>query len=183
VTLGDELAGVAAAAAAFADEGEELAGVIAAEPVGGGRVYLCSYAREGGRRWLALDDVQHPIRNRSLVREAAAIAALCEIAEESAGGGDLEELRSQLMTLRVTESPEGIEEAQAAALELERTIVPPPRVASAVYLDAIGDAARRLEHALGTVGHSPFAAAMQAAAGVVDELTADVESAYKLELR
>ncbi len=181
MTLGDELAAAAAAAAAFADEGEWVAGVIAAEPVGSGRVYLCSFELAERLRWLALDATLAPIRRRSVVRDAVTISALCEIAEESAGGGDLEELRAQLLTLRVTEAPEGIEEAEEAALELERTIAPPPRVASAAYLDALGDAARRLERALGPVEHSSFAAAVQASAGVVEELTTDVESAYKLE--
>ena len=69
-----------------------------------------------------------------------------------------------------------------AALELERTIVPPPRVANAAYLDALGDAARKLELALGSIDRSPFAVAMQSAVGPVEELAADVEAGYKLDL-
>ena len=65
-----------------------------------------------------------------------------ELAEESAGGGKLEELRQQLVALRVTEAPEGIEEAEEAALALEQTIRAAPRLASPVYLDAVGLAAR-----------------------------------------
>jgi hypothetical protein len=182
VTLGDELADVAVAAAAYADEDEHVAGVIAAEPVGGERVYLCSYERGDDRRWLALDASRAPIRERSLVREAVAIAAMCEIAEDTAAGGDIGELRDRLLTLRLTEAPAGIDEAEAAALALERAIVSPPRVASAAYLDAVGDAARRLERALGSIEQSPFAVAVQASIGAVDELTADVVRGYKLEL-
>ena len=43
-------------------------------------------------------------------------------------------------------------------------------------------ASRRLEQALGETGASPFAAAMQAALGSVEELAADVESNYKMPL-
>ena len=46
------------------------------------------------------------------VKDAVSIAALCEIAEESAVGGDLDELLSQLVALRLTENPEGIDEAE-----------------------------------------------------------------------
>jgi phosphohistidine phosphatase SixA len=107
------------------------------------------------------------------------LSALCEVAEETAGGGDLAELRARLAELRRTEAPEGIEQAEAAAAALERTIQPPPRVASSDYLDALGTAARRLEQALGDDGGSPFAVAMQHAVPVVEELTADVEQTYK----
>jgi hypothetical protein len=116
------------------------------------------------------------------VRDAVSIAALCEIAEETAGGGDLEDLRSQLVALRLTENPAGIDEAEDAALALEATIGTPPRIASPEYLDALGTATRRLERALGSDAQSPFANAMRGAAPVVDELARDVEAHYKLEL-
>ena len=83
------------------------------------------------------------------------------------------------MTLRLTEAPEGIEEAEEAALELEQAIGAPPRVASAAYLDRLGSAVRRLEQALGQTGSSPFGAAMQQAVASVEELAADVEANYK----
>ena len=117
------------------------------------------------------------------MREAASIAAQCELAEETAGGGDLDELRRQLVTLRLTEAPSGIEEAEDAALALERTIGAPPRVASPSYLDAVGAATRRLELALGEAGPSAFARAMEHASAAVAELAADVEQHYKGELR
>ena len=183
MSLSDELAEIAAAAAAYAAPDEAVTGVLAAEPLRGERVYLCSFDGGDGRTWLAFDAAGAPVANRSLLREAVAIAAMCEIAEESAGGGHLDELRGQLATLRETEAPEGIGEAEDAAARLESTIGSTPRVASAAYLDAVGEATRRLERALGETGHSPFGAAMQSAVGAVDELTADVESNYKLELR
>jgi hypothetical protein len=116
------------------------------------------------------------------VREAASLTALCEVAEESAGGGDLPELRARLAELRETEAPVGIEEAEEAAVALAGVLQPEPRVASGAYLDAIGSASRRLEETLGEGGASPFAAAMQSALGAVEELAADVERTYKLSL-
>jgi hypothetical protein len=182
VGLPEELDRIAAAAAARADGGETLVGVIPTEALDGERVYLCSYECDGARSWLALDAHAAPVARETLVREAASIAALCEVAEETAGGGDLEELRQTLVTLRLTEAPEGIEDAEAAALELERAIGTPPRVASPAFLDAVGAAARRLEQMLGDTGSSPFAAAMQQAVGVADELADDVVAHYKVAL-
>jgi hypothetical protein len=182
VTLEQQLARIAAAASAFAEPDEAVTGVIAAEPAVGRLLYLCSFERGGHRSWLALDEAGTPIASRAAVREAASIAALCELADEIAGGGDLEGLRARLVELRLTEAPEGIEEAEEAAVALERTLGAAPRVASARHLDAVGAASRRLEQALGESARSPFAAAMQAAVGTAEELAADVEASYKLEL-
>jgi hypothetical protein len=179
VRLADELERVAAAAAGFAADGEEVAGVLAAEPSAGRRVYVCAYHASSGRSWLALDEEGSPVRRRVDVRDAVSIAALCEIAVETAGGGDLEELRSQLLALRLRENPPGVDEAEEAALELERTVGAPPRVASPAYLDAVGAATQRLEYALGQDGPSPFAAAMRTALETVESLAAEVEARYK----
>ena len=88
----------------------------------GRRVYLCAFESAEGHSWLALGDDAQPLTERRLVREAASLAALCEVAEESAGGGDLTELRSRLAELRATDNPEGIEEAEAAAAFLADTL-------------------------------------------------------------
>src|SRR5204863_384382 len=152
-------------------------------PRAGERTYLCSYSVGSGRTWVALDEGGGPVTSRKRVREAVSIAALCEVAEESAGGGELEDLRRKLLALRMSEAPPGIEEAEAAALALETAIGSPPRIASPTYLDAVGAATRRLEEALGSEGGSPFAVAMQQALGAVDELRKEVESGYKLVLR
>jgi len=181
VALSDDVGRIAAASAGFAAAGETLTGVLVAETLGR-RVYLCAFASAERTAWLALDDEAQPVGDVRLVREAASIAALCEVAEESAGGGDLPELRARLAEIRETEAPQGIEEAEAAAAALAETIQPEPRIASGAYLDAIGAAARRLEAALGDSGGSPFAATMQAAVGAVEELTADIERNYKLAL-
>ncbi len=173
-----DLERIAAAAAALAGPGEELGGVIPTEPEPDRRVYLCAYSGPG-RTWAALDEQGRLVGERAVVRAAVSIAALCELAEESAGGGKLEELRRELVALRMTEQPEGIEEAETAALALEQTIQPPPRLASAGYLDAVGAAVRRLELALGDGMSSPFAQAMTQAVGVVSELEREVEAGYK----
>jgi hypothetical protein len=181
MTIAEEVARIAGAAAAFQEPGEELAGVLVAETLGR-RVYLCAFESAAGRAWLALGADAEPLTDGRLLREAASLAALCEVAEESAGGGHLPELRARLAELLETDNPEGIEEAEAAAAALAETLQQEPRVASGAYLDAIGSASRRLEQALGESGASPFASAMQAALGSVEELAADVEGHYKLPL-
>lgn len=184
MALAEELAGVAALASRYADEGETLVGVLAAEPTHARRVYVCAYERgEDRRTWLALDAEGEPLSDRRQVRDAVSIAALCELAAETAGGGDLASLRSELLALRLRDNPPGIDEAEDAALELERVLGAEPRVATAGYLDEVGAAARRLEASLGEVGRSPFALAMTAAVETVESLAAEVEGAYKTELR
>lgn len=181
MTVAEDVARIATAAVAFAAPGEELAGMLVAETLGR-RVYLCAFESGEGRAWLALDDGGQPLTDGRLVREAASLAGLCEVAEEAAGGGHLPDLRARLAEIRETDNPDGIEEAEEAAAALAETLLPEPRVAGGAYLDAIGSASRRLEQALGESGVSPFAAAMQAAAGSVEELAADVERNYKLPL-
>ena len=167
------------AAREHAAEGEEVVAVIPAEPGAEARVFLVAYEGNGERSWLALDAAGRPVADRVLVRDAVAIAAMVELAEESAGGGNVGELRAQLVELRLTDNPEGIEEAEVAAAELQETIKPPPRVASVGYLDELGLAAAKLEQALGEVGGSPFAEAMKGGVAASDELADEVESNYK----
>ena len=177
--LEEELGAALEAARAHAENGEALVAVIPTEPGHGARVYLCAYARDEDRSWLALDAGGRPIADRVLVRDAVSIAAMCELAEESAGGGDVGDLRARLVELRLTENPEGIEEAEVAAAELQETVRAAPRVASVEYLDALGLAAARLEQALGEVGGSPFAEAMKGGVAAADDLANDVERSYK----
>src|ERR671939_645821 len=158
--LREELERVAEPARRFAAPGETLAGILAAEPEPGARVYLCAFVDEAGERsWVALDAEGEPITGRAAVREAVSIAALCELAEETAAGGDVERLRADLATLRLTESPPGIEEAEEAALELERVLGAPPRLATPGYLDAVGAATMRARQKLGAGGPPPLSAA------------------------
>lgn len=129
-----------------------------------------------------LDARGRVVEDRALVRDAVSIVTMCEVAEEAAGGGDLDELRSRLVALRLTENPPGIDEAEEAAIELQTMIGAPPRVASPERLDAVGEATRRLEEALGEGPGSPFVETMKAATGTVDALVRDVEAHYKRPL-
>jgi hypothetical protein len=183
MALREELERVAELALPFAAPGETLVGILAAEPTPDARGYVCAFADDSGARsWVVLDAEGEPITSRVAVREVVSIAALCELAEETAAGGDVERLRDDLATLRVTESPPGIEEGEAAALELERALGSPPRLATPGYLDAVGAATARLEQTLGEAGASPFATALKQSLVAVDELAAEVEGRYKLEL-
>jgi hypothetical protein len=179
VALQDDLDRIAAAAAGYAAEGEALAGVLAAEPLAGGRVYLCAFSSAEGHTWLALDDAGEPIVDRELVRQAASLVALSEVAEDSAGGGELDELHSRLVALRLTENPPGIDEAEEAVLALQQALGSTPRLATTAWLDEVGAATKRLEQALGDSGLSPFAEAMKAASRSVEDFVTDVAANYK----
>ena len=98
-------------AASAATHGVVLA-VLAAEPASGRRLYLVAVDIDAERRWAVLDDAGALVERREEVRDAASIVAMCELAEDLAGGGDLEELRSKLAQLRIVERPAGIEEAE-----------------------------------------------------------------------
>ena len=84
MALHDDLAAAAERAAAFAEPGERVDAVLAAEPSTGRRMYLCAFAVGEARSWLLLDE-QAPVRNRALVRETVALAALCEVVGEAVG--------------------------------------------------------------------------------------------------
>jgi hypothetical protein len=179
VGLSDDLERIAALAETFAASEEHVSGLVAAEPLDTGRVYLCAYEAPGGHAWLAFAADGEPVTSRHAVHAAASLSGLCEIAEESAGGGDVPQLLARLAELQAAEAPEGIEEAVAAAEALAATLEPEPRLATTSYLDRLGAASRRLEQALGEDRASPFAAAMQQAVAVVEELAAEIERTYK----
>jgi len=94
--------------------------------------------------WLALDGSGEPVASRKTVHDAVVLSALCEVAEES------------------------MPEAEQAA------VLPPPRLATDQYLDALGAAARRFEHASGIQGPSPFGAALEHALPAVEALSEEV---------
>ena len=180
--LREDLDRIAVAAAQSVDDGEQLSGVVPSLAEPDERTYLCAFLDGDERTWLVLDDDGVPVTSREIVRRTASIIALCELAEETAGGGSLQELREQLVALRLTENPEGIEEAEEAALELERAIGSPPRLAEPAFLDRVGIAARRLEEALGPSPASPFAEAMKLGMASVDEFVREVETNYRATL-
>jgi hypothetical protein len=177
MALANDLARIAAAADAYG----RVVGVLAAEPASNRRLYLVALEAGESRRWLVLDDGGRVVDVRADVRDTASIVAMCELAEELAGGGDLEELRTRLAQVRMVEQPPGIEEAEEAALALERAIGAPPRLATPAYLDAVGAATVTLERALGELS-SPFSDAIRGASGTVDEFVREVEQHYAVPL-
>jgi len=86
VDLDQELRRIAEKAVTYCRDGEELAGIIPAQPGSGGRVYVCAYRDEGETSWLVLDADGKAVEDRVLVKDAVSIAALCELAEEAGGG-------------------------------------------------------------------------------------------------
>jgi hypothetical protein len=178
MALADDLERIAAAAARHG----RVTAVLAAEPASARRFYLVALAAGEERRWAVVDDAGQVVDRREDVRDTASIVAMCELAEDLAGGGDLEQLRAQLAQVRMVEQPPGIEEAEEAALALERVIGAPPRVASPAFLDEVGAATVALERALGEL-RSPFSDAIRGATGAVDEFVREVERDYVGPLR
>jgi len=86
VSLDEELRRIAEVAVTYCRDGEELAGIIPAQPGTGGRVYVCAYRDGDATSWLVLDADAKPVDDRTLVKDAVSIAALCELAEEAGGG-------------------------------------------------------------------------------------------------
>jgi hypothetical protein len=183
MALRDELEHAAGLALAHAGGGDLVSGVLATEPAPGRRIYVCSIdGADGTRAWIAVDAEGAVVSRRADVRAAVSIAALCEVAVDAAGGGDLDGLIASLADLRAREAPEGIEDAEEAALALRAVVGDPPQLATAERLDAIGAATRRLEQELDPGGASPFAAALKSAQGAVSELQREVEAGYLVEL-
>jgi hypothetical protein len=85
MALDQELRRIAEVAVTYCRDGEELAGIIPAEPAVGVRLYVCAYRDVDKTSWLLLDSDASPVEDRSLVRDAVSIAALYELAEEAAG--------------------------------------------------------------------------------------------------
>jgi hypothetical protein len=85
MSLERDLRRIAEAAARQAAEGEEVAGIVPAEPANGLRLYVCAYGVEDATSWLVLDATGVPVSDRALIRDAVSIAALCEVAEDAAG--------------------------------------------------------------------------------------------------
>jgi hypothetical protein len=183
VALTDELERASALATRHVEAGDVVSGVLATEPEPGQRVYLCSVdGADGTRGWLGVHEDGSAVSTRAELRAAVSIAALCEVAVETAGGGDLDGLIASLAELRGREAPEGIEDAEAAAQALREVVGQPPQLSTPARLDEIGAATRRLERELDPGGASPFAAALKGAQGAVSELQREVEAGYLVDL-
>jgi hypothetical protein len=94
VGLAEDVERIAATASTLARTREQVVAVLPVEPADGVRVYLCAFEGPGeSMSWLALDESGSPVTDRKRVRDAASIAALVEIAEESAAVSFAEEPR------------------------------------------------------------------------------------------
>jgi len=183
VSLAADVERVARLAATLAGPDATVSGVVPTEPRPGAPVYLCSFdGADGSRSWLAVREDGSPVADRLEVRAAVSIAGLCELAEDVAGGGELDALIERLEEIRRTESPPGIEDAVTAARELLAVLGEPPQLATPERLDAIGAATRRLERELDPSGASAFSLAMRSGQVAVSELQREVEAGYLLPL-
>ncbi len=185
MSLADELERISGLAVEQAAPGDTVAAVIPAEPAPGERVYLCAFDDADRRRsWLALDAEGRPVTSRKELREAVSIAALCEVAVDAAGGGDLDALIARLEELRERERPPGIEAAEEAAHALRGVLAAPPQLATPARLDEIGAATRHLERELdpNPAAASPFTAVMRTSQAAVAELQREIEAGYRLPL-
>jgi hypothetical protein len=90
MALDQELRRIAEVGVTYCRDGEELAGIVPAEPVAGVRLYVCAYRDGEETSWLVLDSDAVPVEDRSLIRDAVSIAALYELAEEAAGRSEEE---------------------------------------------------------------------------------------------
>lgn len=130
MALSDDVSRIAEAAARYAVAGEEVAAVIPVEPATDERVYLCAFATaEGSQTWLALDDNGAAVTNRTRVRDAASIAALVEVAEETVATPEVDEPRlaspSYLDSIGATEARDvtgALQSALPAIDELTRDV-------------------------------------------------------------
>lgn len=179
----DDLEHAAGLAGRHTGDGDVVSGVLATENRPGRRIYVCSIdGADGTRAWVAVDEEGTVVTSRAELRAAVSIAALCEVAVDAAGGGDIDGLIASLAELRVREAPEGIEDAEAAARALREVLGEPPQLATPGRLDEIGAATRRLEQELDPGRASPFSAALRAAQGAVSELQREVEAGYLADL-
>ena len=127
MALDQELRRIAEVAVTYCRDGEELAGIVPAEPAVGVRLYVCAYRDGEETSWLVLTADGSPVSDRSLVRDAVSIAALYELAEEAAGRAGGEEPRvatpAQLDALgRSAEVVEAIKQGTVTIDELLRDV-------------------------------------------------------------
>jgi hypothetical protein len=153
MSLEHELESTLAAAGRHARNDEQPVAVIATEPATGRRVYVVAFAAGDDLAYIALDDAGAPVPDRRLVRDAVALAALAERAEEVSGATAAEELIA-----RFTEAGERLRRGDADAAAAADAVVAAagrladaatgPRPATAQYLDRMAALAAELAAAL-----------------------------------
>ena len=121
--LDRELRRIAEVAVTYCRDGEELVGIIPAEPSVGVRLYVCAYRDGEEASWLVLRADGSPVDERSLVRDAVSIAALYELAEEAAGSAD-EEARvpSPALLDALSSSPNAVEAIKSATATVDELL-------------------------------------------------------------
>ena len=122
---------------------------------GTGSSSVRSRSGDGGRTWLALRrPAASPSADRLRVRDAVSIIALCELADETAGGGDLDELRAQLAALADHGEPAGDRGGGGGGARARSGCSAPRRRSRRrPGSTTIGAATLRLELALGSALH------------------------------
>jgi hypothetical protein len=122
MALDRELRRIAEVAVTYAREGEELAGIIPAEPAVG-RLYVCAYRDGEETSWLVLTADGSPVEDRSLVRDAVSIAALYELAEEATGApGEDARVASPALLDSLSGSPNVVEAIKAGTATVDELL-------------------------------------------------------------
>ena len=159
----DQLLAAAAAAKPFAAAGEEVVGVLVADPFEHGLVFLCALGPPADDDdedaddvpelgWIAVDPGGLALADSRRVQEAAMLAALCETAEEAALVPEAAEIAAAVDAGAglgpVTSAPSC--EAALRRANRGRPRWPRPSTTTACaspargYVDQLGDAARAL---------------------------------------
>jgi hypothetical protein len=121
--LDQELRRIAEVAVTYCRDGEELAGIIPAEPAVGMRLYVCAYRDGEETSWLVLRANGSPVEERSLVRDAVSIAALYELAEEATGSADDEaRVASPVLLDSLSGSPNVVEAIKSATVTVDELL-------------------------------------------------------------
>ncbi|MDX6621889.1 MAG: hypothetical protein QOK36_4275 [Gaiellales bacterium] len=155
----DQLLAAAAAAKPFATAGEEVVGVLVADPFDHGLVFLCALGPPAEDDddpddvpelgWIAVDGDGLALGDDRRVQEAAMLAALCETAEEAAlvpGAAEIAEAAERALALAGEERPElraALEATREGALAAA-AFGDGLRVARTGYVDQLADAARAI---------------------------------------
>jgi hypothetical protein len=154
----DQLLAAAAAAKPFAAAGEEVVGVLVADPFDRGIVYLCALGPPAEDDddldddipelgWIAVDADGLALADARRVQEAAMLAALCETAEEAAlvpEAAEIAQAAQRALALAGDERSElraALEAVLAAALATAAH-GEGLRIARTGYVDVLADAAR-----------------------------------------
>ena len=145
-------------------------------PSRGGASTLLDRRRGRNPRLARRSRGRHGVSSRAAVRAAVSIAALCEVAVDTAGGGDLDGLIAASPTCARARL-QGIEDAEEAARALRcHRRATAARVAGTARRDR---PATRARAGARPRGPSPFSAALRAGQGCVSEFQREIEAGYR----